>query len=79
MNIITFALPGGGLIFVDRIAEGALYLAFPLIITLVYFLNTMGLVVDVTEGTMVYVSIILIDLLFYFLSVIRALFAARRS
>ena len=79
MNIITFALPGGGLLFVDRILEGALYLALPLVITFVYFFNTMGLVVDSSDGTMVKTAIILADLLFYFLSVIRALFAARRS
>ena len=79
MNIITFALPGGGLMFIDRVLEGSLYLALPLIVTLIYFFNTMGLVVDTAEGSMIKITIILIDLLFYFLSVIRALFAARRS
>ena len=79
MNIITFALPGGGLIFVDRVVEGSLYLAIPLTVTLVYVFNTMGLVVDTSDGTMIKIAIILIDLLFYFLSVIRALFAAGRN
>lgn len=79
MNILTFSLPGGGLIFVDRVVEGSLYLLIPLIVTLIYFFNTMGLVVDTTEGAMIKITIILADLLFYFLSVIRALFAARRN
>ena len=79
MNIITFLLPGGGLIFIDRVAEGIVYLAVPLTVTLIYIFNTMGLVVDSSDGTMIKTAIISMDLLFYFLSVIRALFAARRN
>jgi len=79
MNIITFLLPGGGLIFVDRIAEGSFYLAVPLTITMVYYFNSMGLVVDSSDGLVTKIVIISIVMLFYFISVIRALFAARRS
>ncbi len=79
MNFLTFLLPGGGLMFVNKTFEGSLYMAVPLVITLVYFFNTMGLVVDTTDGIIAKTSIVLIDLFFYFLSVVRALFAARRS
>lgn len=79
MNIITFLLPGGGLIFVDRIAEGSLYLAIPLTITMVYYFNSMGLVVDSSDGIVTKIAIISVVMLFYFISVIRALFAARRN
>ena len=79
MNILTFTVPGGGLIFIDKIAEGALYLAFPLTITMIYFMNTMGLVVDKSNAFIVKTAIISIDLFVYCLSVIRALFAVRKS
>lgn len=79
MNIITFVLPGGGLIFVDRIAEGSFYLAFPLLITFIYYFNSMGLVVDSSNVTVTKIAIISIDLIFYFVSIIRALFAARKN
>lgn len=79
MNILTFTIPGGGLLFIDKIAEGSIYLALPLTITLVYFMNTMGLVVDNTSGFMAKIAIISIDLFIYCLSVIRALFSVRRD
>ena len=79
MNIITFIIPGGGLIFVDKVFEGSLYLAVPLTITLIYYFNSMGLVVDSSEGTVTKIAIVSIILLFYFISVIRALFAARKN
>ena len=79
MNILTFTVPGGGLLFIDRTAEGALYLALPLTVTLIYFMNTMGLVVDQGDSVVIKTAIISIDLLVYCLSVIRALFAVRRS
>lgn len=79
MNILTFAVPGGGLIFIDKTLEGATYLAVPLTITLVYFMNTMGLVVDKTDAFLIKTAIISIDLFIYCLSVIRALFAVRRD
>ena len=79
MNILTFTVPGGGLLFIDKTLEGALYLAVPLTITLIYFMNTMGLVVDKADGTVIKTAIISIDLLIYFTSVIRALFAVRRN
>ena len=79
MNILTFTLPGGGLLFIDRTFEGAFCLAVPLTVTLVYFMNTMGLVVDKTDAFFIKAAIISIDLLVYCLSVIRALFAVRRS
>ena len=79
MNIITFILPGGGLIFVDRVAEGSLYLAIPLTITMVSYFNSMGLVVDMSDGLVTKIAIISIVMLFYFISVIRALFVARKS
>ena len=79
MNILTFTVPGGGLIFIDKTAEGALYLAVPLTVTLVYFMNTMGLVVDKTDAFIIRATIISIDLFVYCLSVIRALFSVRRN
>ena len=79
MNILTFTVPGGGLLFIDKIFEGSLYLAFPLTITLVYFMNTMGLVVDKPDESLMKTIIISIDLFVYCLSVIRALFSVRRN
>ena len=79
MNILTFTVPGGGLLFIDRTIEGALYLAFPLTISLIYFMNTMGLVIDYTDDSVLKTAIISIDLFIYCLSVIRALFAVRRN
>ena len=79
MNILTFSLPGGGLLFIDKTFEGAFYLAVPLTITLVYFMNTMGLVVDKADGPLMKIIIISADVLIYCLSVIRALFSVRRD
>ncbi len=79
MNILTFTIPGGGLLFIDRTFEGSIYLAVPLTVTLVYFMNTMGLVVDKPDGTIIKIAIISINLLIYSISVIRALFAVRRG
>ncbi len=79
MNILTFIIPGGGLIFIDKTFEGAVCLAAPLTVTLIYFMNTMGLVVDKTDGTVIRIAIISIDLFIYCVSVIRALFAVRRD
>jgi hypothetical protein len=79
MNILTFTIPGGGLLFIDKTFSGALCLAVPLTITLVYFMNTMGLVVDKTDSFLIRTAIISIDLLIYCISVIRALFAVRRD
>jgi len=79
MNILTFTIPGGGLLFIDKTFSGALCLAFPLTVTLVYFMNTMGLVVDKTDSFLIKASIISIDLFVYCVSVIRALFAVRRD
>ena len=79
MNILTFTIPGGGLLFIDRTFEGSLYLAIPLIITLVYFMNSMGLVIDNSDGSIARTVIISINILVYCLSVIRALFAVRRN
>lgn len=79
MNILTFTIPGGGLLFIGKTLEGALCLAFPLTITLVYFMNTMGLVVDKTDGTVITIAIVSIDLLVHCISVIMALFAVRRD
>ena len=41
MNILTFTIPGGGLLFINKTFEGSFYLAVPLTVTLVYFMNTM--------------------------------------
>ncbi len=79
MNILTFSLPGGGLLFIDKTLEGAVCLAVPLTITLVYFMNTMGLVVDKADGPLMKIIIISVDLLIYCISVIRALFSVRRD
>lgn len=79
MNILTFTIPGGGLLFIDKTFEGALYLAVPLTITLVYFMNTMGLVVDKSDSLLMKIIIISADLFIYCVSVIRALFAVRRD
>ena len=79
MNILTFSLPGGGLLFIDKTLEGSFYLAVPLTITLVYFMNTMGLVVDKADGPLMKIIIISTDLFIYCVSVIRALFAVRRD
>lgn len=79
MNILTFLVPGGGLLFIDKTVEGAVYLAVPLTVTLVYFMNTMGLVVDEADGTVMKTIIFSIDLFIYCVSVIRALFAVRRD
>lgn len=79
MNILTFTVPGGGLLFIDKILEGSFYLALPLTVTLVYFMNTMGLVVDKPDGPLMKIIIISVDIFFYCLSVIRALFSVRRD
>jgi len=79
MNILTFTIPGGGLLFIDKTLEGAVCLAVPLTVTLVYFMNTMGLVVDKADGLMMKIIIISVDLFVYCISVIRALFSVRRS
>ncbi len=79
MNILTFTIPGGGLLFINKILEGSVYLAVPLTITLVYFMNTMGLVVDKADGSLMKIIIILTDLFIYCISVIRALFSVRRD
>ena len=79
MNILTFVIPGGGLLFIDKTFSGALCLALPLTVTLIYYLNTMGLVVDKTDSPLIKIAIISIDVFVYCISVIRALFAVRRS
>ena len=79
MNILTFTIPGGGLLFIDKTFEGAAYLAVPLTITLVYLMNTMGLVVDKSDSMLMRTIIISADLLIYCISVIRALFSVRRD
>ena len=78
MNIITFLLPGGGLIFADKVVEGSIYLFIPLTITLVYYFNSMGSIID-SDGNTTKIAMISVVLLFYFISVIRALFADRRN
>lgn len=79
MNILTFTIPGGGLLFIDKILEGSICLALPLTVTLVYFMNTMGLVVDKADGPLMKIIIISTDLFIYCISVIRALFSVRRD
>ena len=79
MNILTFTIPGGGMLFIDKTLEGSVYLAVPLTVTLVYFMNTMGLVVDKSDSFLMKTIIISVNLFIYCVSVIRALFAVRRD
>ena len=46
---------------------------------MIYYFNSMGLVVDSSDGFVTKITMISIVMLFYFISVIRALFAARKN